>query len=262
MPPETTEARLERRASPRVAVAGSVIVRLDGAAPGRLVDLSAGGVRFTPSPGVAPYAVGTRVMIDLRLDGARFGWFRFGAVISRSSPDETAATFSDVPPEFAAAVVSELRTAAASAETPGVLLVDLDPPRRVLVAAALRVAGCDVREVTTPLEAISYLGDSQARPWIVAIADTVPATVADELRAHVRDDHALVRLVAVSEATAATDAEDSRLPTRDPLDLSDRIARLVASRLDPVPAAPPASVDDGALGPERGDVVRARVLTG
>lgn len=192
---------VEQRASERVGVTGSVVVGLDGVTRGRLVDLSAGGVRFELPPDTAPYAAGATIVIDVRLDGARFGWFRFAAVVSRSTASETAATFTDVPAEFAEAVCCELRVAAASVDIAGVLLVDVDTPRRMLVAAALRSAGCDVTEVATPLEAIAYLDDSQARPWIVAVADTIPATIADELRAHLRSAHALVHLVTIDEAT-------------------------------------------------------------
>lgn len=224
--------RVERRANARVAVTGSVVVRLNGVTRGRLVDLSAGGVRFELPPGTARYAPGATIVVDIRLDGATFGWFRFIAVINRSTANEIAATFTDVPAEFAEAVCSELRVAAAREEIPGVLVVDVETPRRILVAAALRAAGCDVTEVATPLEAISYLDDSQVRPWIVAIADTIPSTIADELRSHMRSAHALVRLVAISEATGPAAVEGSRLATNDPSDLSGRIARLVASRLE------------------------------
>lgn len=206
LPGSEAGMRAEQRSTERVGVTGSVIVGLGGVTHGRLVDLSAGGVRFELAPGSAPYVPGTTLVIDVRLDGARFGWFRFVAVITRSMANETAATFTDVPAEFAEAVRCELRVAAAGVDTCGVLLVDVDTPRRILLAAALRITGFDVTEVATPLEAISYLDDSQARPWIVAIADTMPSSIADELRAHMRSAHALVRLLTLGEATVLTGA--------------------------------------------------------
>jgi CheY-like chemotaxis protein len=210
---------IDRRATSRVAATGSVVVypRYGTSIRGRIVDLSAGGVRFAldESPAWGP---GVEIEIDLRLAGAAYGWFRFSGIVARvAAGDETAVAFTAVPEAFANAVRSELRAAVAGADALRVLLVDPDGPRRVVAAAALRAARCDVTEVATPLDAISYLEDSQAHPWIVAIADTAPTSIADELRIHVRAQHALVRI-------------------EDASDLPLRIAHLAAAR---GPAAEP-----------------------
>src|SRR5207244_4009016 len=62
-----------------------------------------------------------------------------------------------------------------------VLLVDVDVERRASLAALLQLARCRVVEASTPLEAIDHLGGSPIDRWVVAIADSVPATTADEL---------------------------------------------------------------------------------
>jgi hypothetical protein len=189
-------AWVDRRATSRVAAIGNVVVhpRYGDTARGHIIDLSAGGVRFALDrpPSWGP---GVELDLDLRLDGAAFGWFRFSGIVARIAADDaTAVAFTAVPEAFAVAIRRELQAAVAGADTLGVLLVDPDGPRRVLVAAALRAAKCEVTEVATPLDAISYLQDSQTYPWIVAVADTVPTTIADDLRSHVRANHALVRL--------------------------------------------------------------------
>ncbi len=192
---------IDRRAHARVAATGSVVVypRYGASIRGRVVDLSAGGVRFALDEAPA-WGPGVEVEIELRLDGASYGWFRFSAVVARvAAGDETAVAFTAVPEAFATAIRGELRAAVAGSSALRVLLVDPDAPRRVVAAAALRAARCDVTEVATPLDAISYLEDSQAHPWIVAIADTSPTAIADELRTHVRAHHALVRLENASE---------------------------------------------------------------
>lgn len=187
---------IDRRQTARVAATGSVVVhpRYGTSIRGHIVDLSAGGVRFAlaQAPSWGP---GVELDLDLRLDGAAFGWFRFSGVVARvAAGDETAVVFTAVPDAFAAAIRHELQAAVTGAGAHGVLLVDPEAPRRTLVAAALRAAGCDVTEAVTPLDAISYLQNSQTYPWIVAVADTVPSTTADDLRDHIRSHHALVRL--------------------------------------------------------------------
>ena len=80
-----------------------------------------------------------------------------------------------------------------------VLLVDPLPRRRATAAAAFRATGRRVRAVATPLCAIHQLGASHDRTTMIAIADTVPAEIADDLRAYVRDEHptlVLVRMIA------------------------------------------------------------------
>jgi len=204
---------IDRRETSRVAATGSVVVypRYGTSIRGRVVDLSAGGVRFALDQAPA-WGPGVEVEIDLRLDGAAYGWFRFSGVVARvAAGDETAVAFTAVPDAFATAVRRELQAAVAGADALRVLLVDPDAPRRVVAAAALRAARCEVTEAATPLDAIAYLEDSQAYPWIVAIADTAPTSIADELRSHVRAHHAMVRL-------------------EDATDLPLRIAHLTAAR--------------------------------
>jgi PleD family two-component response regulator len=79
-----------------------------------------------------------------------------------------------------------------------VLVVDSQAPRRQHLAATLRRAACDVTEAATPLEAIAHLGSSRAQPSYVAVADTVPSSIGDELRAYLTATHldlTLLRMV-------------------------------------------------------------------
>lgn len=175
---------------------GSVLVDVPGGARGRIVDLSSGGVRFQLAADEPRVRAGATVTLDLRLDGAAFGWFRFHGVALRVSRDgEVAVAFTSVPAEFASAIRDELLSELASKITPRIVVVDPQPGRRALVAAAIRAAGYRVDEATTALEVISRLGDSRTHPSVVVVADTAPAEIADELRRYLRDAHATVKVL-------------------------------------------------------------------
>jgi hypothetical protein len=72
---------------------------------------------------------------------------------------------------------------------PRMILVDTVDGRRNKIASAFRNAGCHVTEASTPLEAIAHLGGSRFELGLIAIADTVPETVAEQLREFLLDEH-------------------------------------------------------------------------
>jgi PleD family two-component response regulator len=63
-----------------------------------------------------------------------------------------------------------------------IILVDATPRRRAPVADAFRSAGYDVVEAATPAEAVMRLADSTDEPELIALAETLPETAAEELR--------------------------------------------------------------------------------
>lgn len=69
-----------------------------------------------------------------------------------------------------------------------VLLVDPIGERRLELATSWRVSGRRVTEAATPLEAIRFLGDA-GRPHYMAIAETSPRSIGEELRAYVIAEH-------------------------------------------------------------------------
>jgi CheY-like chemotaxis protein len=222
----------ERRGSPRVPASGSVLVDVAGSR-GRISDLSASGVRFQLAAAGARCAVGSPIGLHLRLDGGSPGWFTFGGLVTRVSDDRTiSVAFTLVPREFAQAIRDELQALGASAAVPHVLIVDPDSARQVLVTAALRTAGCDVTAMSTPVEAINYLEHAGTEPWIVAVGDTAPPGIADELRTYLRGSHVLIKLVAISEESGDPDDDETGLAADDPHAPTSRVARLVASRLN------------------------------
>lgn len=130
-------------------------------------------------PGCGP---GEPVEIELHLDRTGATWLQFRGEVVRSDPREVAISFTSVPLDFADVVQDALVSALEGASLPHVLLVDPNSQRRAPFAALLRRAGCRVAEVTTPLDAIAYLGGSAIHSWVVAISSTAPASTADELQ--------------------------------------------------------------------------------
>jgi CheY-like chemotaxis protein len=167
------------------------VIHVGEIARGRVVDVSAGGLRVQLQGHAPSDCLGARVGIDLRIDGAAAAWFRLYGRVGRVEADGTLAiAFLQVPADFEDALQSELVAVLESEATDRVLLVDPVPWRRARMAARLRASGCVVTEVSTPLEAIAHLGESRARPFAVAIADTIPENVAEELRAYIGEAHA------------------------------------------------------------------------
>jgi hypothetical protein len=172
----------DRRQQVRVIANGSVIVRGRDTVHGRLANISSGGMlvrRTEPTPRCAS---GEQVEAELHLDRSGATWLQFRGEIVRSDPAEFAISFLAVPLDFTAVVQDAVVTAFASAASPHVLLVDPDAPRRAPFAALLRRAGCQVAEAATPLDAIAHLGGSAIHSWVVAIASTVPSSIAGELQ--------------------------------------------------------------------------------
>jgi CheY-like chemotaxis protein len=79
------------------------------------------------------------------------------------------------------------------------VLVDPEPQRRSVMADAFRSAGCTVSETSTPLEAIVRLGELDFEPDLIAIADSMPGAIADDLRRFVIRDHPRVKLVTIGD---------------------------------------------------------------
>lgn len=185
----------ERRAV-RVRARGCVAVHGDGYGRGKIVDLSTDGMRLRLTGPHAPYRVDGRVDLDLRFDGATGGWWRMsGRIVRVDARGQLAVAFDDVPTDFEDRIQAELVAALEEAGAIDVLIVDPVAPRRGELAVALRAAGRHVSEAATPLDAIDQLGESRHHPGLIVIADTVPASIANELRAHVRVEHPDVGLV-------------------------------------------------------------------
>lgn len=197
----------DRRQDVRMVVNGSVIVHAGQRARGRLTDISSGGMRVQLADGEPGGTCGESVEVELHLDRAGATWLRFRGHVLRIDERDVAILFSAVPLDFAIVIQDVLVSTLEGAAASHVLLVDRIADRRIPFAALLRRAGCRVVDVATPLEAISHLGGSAIQTWLVAIADTTPIGIADDLRRFLADtDAPPIEVVALTK-----DAQKSSL---------------------------------------------------
>lgn len=142
---------------------------------------------------------GDRIDIELHLDRAGARWLQFQGEVVRATEDDVAIEFTAVPLDFADIVQDALVSALEGANLAHVLLVDENSERRAPFAALLRRSGCRVAEASTPLEAIAHLGGSAIHNWVVAIADTLQAGTADDLRRFLVESDAPVDVRVLSD---------------------------------------------------------------
>jgi hypothetical protein len=186
----------DRRRSIRVRATGRVVIHGKEHALGPVVDVSATGVRTRIVHASERYCTGDRVRLELRLDGARGTWADIDGGVVRAGPrDELVIALDDPPTDFEDGIQAELLAIVESEAALQVLLVDPRSGARAQLAAALRGASCMVIEAATPLEAIAYLADSRVHPRLLVIADTTPASVAEELRAFMSAEHDDLRII-------------------------------------------------------------------
>jgi len=186
----------------RVTARGRVAIHGDGYGRGKILDLSRTGLLFRIAGPSADYRDGDRVGLELRFDGADGGWWQMVGRIVRVVGSQIAIAFEQVPTDFADWLHAEGVAAVEAKRIDQVLVVDPFRARRAEVSRALRATGHSVHEVATPLEAIAQLGESRYHPQIVAIADTVPASIANDLRAHVRSEHGELELLRIGRVAS------------------------------------------------------------
>lgn len=228
----------ERRAMPRIRPKGSVTLRWkDQPVRGRLVDLGPGGACVRIATELPRELVRKLVDIDLRLDGRQATWLTLcGRVLRIDAEGRIAVAFDAVPPAFERMISDETDASRHEEGIRRVVLVDASRDRRAIIAAAFRAADCEVVDVSTPLEAIVRLGESRYDPKLIAIADSVPEWIADELRAFVHVEHPRARIVAIGAELLHPAAQAERCASREPgPDLVARVRDLLEPVREPAP---------------------------
>ena len=203
MQPERDRPQRNRRRDARVAVAGNVLIRGAAVGHGRILNLSSGGVYVRWAAADVEAKLGERVDVDLHVDRTGACWLSCGGRILRADDHHVAIQFCDVPIELGAVISDAVLSVIEGAHVRHVLLVDADGERRASLAALLRRGSDQVFEATTPLEAIAHLGASPIRTWVVAIHDSLPETVADELRSFLSDADEPVEVVSLGTLAPA-----------------------------------------------------------
>lgn len=215
----------ERRSSVRIAPKGAVIVKSgDLVVNGRVANIGAGGCLVATTVTAPERFLGRRIELELRLDGQHSVWLGVAGRVARIAASSIAIVFDAAPPELLR-VLDEMATASyRHRRVLSVMIVDATPERRLPLTEAFRVAGCTVVEVTTPLEAIVRLGESHFEPDLVAVADSLPSSTADELRRFITKAHPRSKLVTIGDDIVEPAGLASWLSSANPDDdLAERV---------------------------------------
>jgi PilZ domain len=200
---ENQNARDERRRDVRVLASGSVLVRGHSVVRGRLMNLSTGGLCLELADEGQTLAVAEAVAVELHLDRVESRWLAFRGSVLRIAGGRIALAFVEVPVAFGRVMSRAIASAIEAEATAHVLLVDPDIERRAAFAALMRRGECVVAEASTPLEAIAHLGGSAIEAWVIAIADTHPPSIANELRRFVGREYPRLEVVSLGTLTVA-----------------------------------------------------------
>ncbi|HWO19947.1 MAG TPA: PilZ domain-containing protein [Kofleriaceae bacterium] len=197
-------SRSERRRDVRVSPKGTVIVRAGSyVIRGRIANLSRGGISTTTRTTAPQRLLGSAVALALRFDSADASWLELSGRVLRIGASSIAMALSAVPASFTRIIDETVSSSHHHDRVLSIVLVDATPRRRSEMAEGFRAAGCAVIDVSTPLEAIVRLGESHFEPDLIAIADSLPETISDELRRFVNLEHPRAKLVTIGDATSA-----------------------------------------------------------
>lgn len=227
----------ERRKQVRIALKGTAILLAgEHAVRARIVNLSEDGFYATTLVTPPSRLLGRSVDIELRLDDPFSQWIRLEGKILRIGNGSVAVSVSAIPAlrRLVQGVTSASR---ARERVISVILIDEDTERRNVLAHGFQLVGCSLIEAATSLEAIVRLGESSFEPDVIAVADSIPAATANDMREFVARNHPHVKLVSI------TDVIDPRLNIFQltPEDLSGNLAdaiRRVLGRTRSASASP------------------------
>jgi hypothetical protein len=218
------KSQVERRRSVRISPKGTVILFAgEHVEHGRIANLSGGGLLATTDGSPPEALLDARVDLELRLDAATSEWLRLTGRVTRVGAHEIALALEPSEP-FVQLMEGSSSASGEHRRVRAVVLVDATPERRATIANGFRAAGCAVLEVSTPLEAIVRLGESQFEPDLIAIADSLPSSTSDDLRRFVEREHPHAKLVTVGDDLLEPPGLTHWLSSENPRD--DLVARI------------------------------------
>jgi hypothetical protein len=233
---EQKGVRAERRRYVRIAPKGTVILHAAGHVQrGRITNLGEGGMLVATKVTAPDRLLGRTAEIEIRLDGMSAQWLRAAGKIVRIGAAGVAVAF-DMLPATLMRAIDEMSTAShARLRVISVVLIDVDQLRRATIAAGFQSAGCLVVEASTPLEALVRLGESSFEPDLIAVADSIPSTVADELRTFIEREHPRAKLVTIGDEVIEPAGIGHWLSSTDPgSDLPNRIRTVLGRHRRPI----------------------------
>ncbi len=226
------KSRIERRTASRVTLKGTTIIRSGNyLLRGRISNLSRGGVCAITRTTAPERLLRTQVEIMMRLDASDSAWLECKGRLVRIGATTMAMTLEATPPGFFR-MLDEMHAASDRNDHQiSVVLVDEDLERRKGMVLAFRAANCQVIDAATPLEAIVRLGEADFEPHLIAVADSLPTSVSEELRRFVENEHPRTMLVAIGLAPDAPHGTLHWLSSSDLADDLDDRVRAVLTQL-------------------------------
>ncbi len=184
----------------RLSPKGTVSIRAtDYDVRGRVANLSTGGLLANTLVTAPDRLIGEHVELELRLDTQHSAWLQLRGCVLRIGSTSIALSLDGVPDSFERIVDEALTASHSHRRILSIVLVDGTLPRRLQMAEAFRMAGCAVVDVSTPLEAIVRLGEFHFEPDVIAIADSLPSTIASELRTFINMEHPRAKLITIGD---------------------------------------------------------------
>lgn len=221
----TDSKRLERRKHARVLTKGAIIIAAgDQRHHGRIANVGVGGVLALTNVTAPERLLARTVELELRLDEGLGQWWRLSGTVTRIGADSIALSFAAVPPLFVRLIDDMAMASYVDERRLSVVLVDATSERRAAIAEGFRSVGCTVIDVSTPLEAIVRLGEARFEPDLIAIADSLPGEISDDLRKFVEREHPRAKLVTIGDQIDDPTGLVHWLSSRNPN--SDLLARV------------------------------------
>ena len=219
--------RLDRRNHVRIAPKGTLVVTGEHTIRGRITNLGSGGVYATTTVATPESMLSRTVSVELRLDGQEAAWISIAGHVARIDAHGVAIVFDAPPPPLLAMIDAMSMAARANGRVMSAVLIDTNAERSDAIAEGFRTVGCNVIQVTTPLEAIVRLGESQFEPDVIIVADSASSS-AEDLRQFVERDHPRARLIAIGDTALAPSGNALWLSSMDPsADLAARVLDLL-----------------------------------
>jgi hypothetical protein len=220
----------ERRRTPRVRARGNVVVHAAGGVVRcEIIDLSLGGVLLRCADPWQPTVSTEMVAVDVHLDGRDTAWLQARGRVQRVDVEAFCVVFEGVSAALEDAVEDEVLAELEGALRPRAVVVDASAERAERLATGLGTAGCEVRIVASPLEAIWWLEQSRAHIAIVLVSEPRSAGT---LMSFLRDMHPGVVRAAIGDRPPGVTDDLERVFTDQP-DLGRQLRRLVARVLAP-----------------------------
>lgn len=195
---------------------------------GRIANISLGGLSAITRITAPERLLGAVVTIQLRLDGGDNVWFELGGHLQRIGSNSLAVRFDTVAPGFARTIEALHMASHDLRRILSIVLVDADAERRAALVSGFRASHCAVIDAATPLEAIVRLGESHFEPDVIAIADSSPEAIADELRRFVETEHPRARVLTIGHDLVGPSGAARWLSSANPgNDLVTRIHQLL-----------------------------------